>query len=235
MLEEPSVEEVRDIVNASGYFESFSKADASARHCRDSRTCKEAFLNSLVPLSSLEKKKLLRMVSAASEAMIRSDSPELRRISVPRPWRIAKFDGQGRGEGPYPHTRGPIIFLPQGFFSGTDESACVETLVHEAIHVWQRAQPPREGGVRIEDAIRDPDILARRRSNPDLDDRLYGSGSAACVCMQVFDRIDPTSLSQSTAAEVAYGGKLTGRTCAYEHPNEAEAYQLAARVAKSSP
>ena len=82
----------------------------------------------------------------------------------------------------FPHTRpNNIICLPAGFLSNTSGASAKNTLIHEAIHLHQRANPElwnrgvqREGWTRISPAQVPPHLLERCRINPDTMGRAAG-------------------------------------------------------------
>lgn len=126
-----------------------------------------------------------------------------------------------------PHTHATIICLPRTFLS-QDDATCVQTLVHEKIHVWQRTQPwtcaayvAVAGYLRAcrRDAL-GPDVRRRTRSNPDIDDFVYRRPPGGATVFLLAER--PTSLSDGSVTSLD-GGASCDR---YEHPYEAMAHTL---------
>jgi hypothetical protein len=169
------------------------------------------------------------------------------------PWRIAVLDD--RAEGGWPHTHGGVVCLPASMVQRqTEKTLLVRTLVHERVHVYQRADPAGvarlvqgEWGLRPvprDRAIVDEGTSSRRRSNPDLDGNVYvrpGTGSIVDVCL--FPSIDAAAsgglgAARTTALDIGQQGKPAAGTvaaAAYEHPYEAMAYLLAELAVPPSP
>jgi hypothetical protein len=214
---EPGPDEIRAVVDASGYFEGFSAADCRARRCAAPADCRAAFLRSVEPLTGAERALLGRLVGRAS-----ASDPRLAGGATPG-WAIVKFLGSG-GEGPYPHTRGHIVFLPRSFFGSAPDQQ-LRTLVHERVHVLQRASIPgfTPKGVRVR--LADVGVQGHVRSNPDLDGYVYEHAPGR-ACVQLFDSGTPASLAESRPVEISLrDGLPTGSPCEYEHPNERMAYE----------
>jgi hypothetical protein len=124
-----------------------------------------------------------------------------------------------------PHTRGllaggaSVVFLPVGFL-GWQEEAQVETLVHEKVHVFQRAAPavasslvtaPYRSGGRTTYFARHTPRSARPhssdvRSNPDVDDWFYGECAVPPPSHLVGEALGAWARDNCTPMGVRYGG-----------------------------
>lgn len=155
-------------------------------------------------------------------------------------WVFVKLRDDGP-DGTLPHTHGEAICLPATFVNrcitavtvtgtgtGTDAEDVRRTLLHEKIHVLQRARTDlitsfyRDAwGLRPHRKLID---VPHRRNNPDLDEYVYQdmhgrlSGDA---CVQLYNDLDKPDLRASTPVSLS-----TRNACRYEHPNEALAYLL---------
>lgn len=110
------------------------------------------------------------------------------------PWCFAK----ARYEEGLPHTRGSVIFL--------DGVASASTLVHEMVHVHQKARGPRIPRGYTMSSV----TFKNMRTNPDTDGRAWFKGTVPADAFYRSDR--PSGLTDV----VQY----------VEHPFEAEAYAV---------
>ena len=157
------------------------------------------------------------------------------------PWNIAV--SRGRAETGFPHTVEDVICLPAAFLGAPSR----RTLIHEKIHVFQRAYPSRARealalmGYRLKCPASDlPDsVRLRLRANPDLDGNVYEQVSTGCVPAALYNTDSRsggpiTSLSNVTLACISCLGdgddvvrKPQAPVPRYEHPFEEMAYVLA--------
>ena len=153
------------------------------------------------------------------------------------PWRVAATapaDGASSGppsayEASLPHTRADVVFVAPALIPSGDDAVSQKrfaaTLLHEKIHVYQRAYPQdiaaaldAEGYVR--DGARDQ--LPLVRANPDLDEWVYRDPEAGpnkgkrMVALYASDT--PAGISDVVQPSAA----------AFEHPYERMAYRIAA-------
>jgi hypothetical protein len=161
----------------------------------------------------------------------REAAGRLRRLGVRDgvPWRFARFCPPVAANA-LPHTLGRTILLGDAFFDGLRSApdAGVATLVHEKIHVLQRARPQFAhdyvtrvlGYRRLARVDAEMRRALRMRANPDVDDYVYALGAAPGFAWQAYRSARPSSLRDST---------LRG-DAAYEHPFEHMAYSLAERA-----
>lgn len=130
------------------------------------------------------------------------------------PWVFAKTTGSAYEDG-LPHTRAPnIIFLSARTLASRDK-ALAKTLLHEKIHVYQRAYPDKAataiagaGYAKTGRLRRDVPLI---RANPDLDEWIYADPSGRDMAL-VYSREAPHSI-----------GDVTGGSG--EHPYEVMAYE----------
>ena len=130
-------------------------------------------------------------------------------------WRVALLEAGV--EGGFPHTHGDVVCLPLAMYASatpptpwTPQGVRVQTLVHERVHVWQRGFPaevarvmagPRWGLTPLGPArdMLPAWLVARLRSNPDLDGQLYADNPRlrGGVAVQLYDTPTPASLGDS--------------------------------------
>lgn len=163
------------------------------------------------------------------------------------PWRVVLLDD--RAEGGWPHTHGDIICLPLRVAKDHDHDKLVSVLIHERVHVLQRARPVEcrafyESAwnlAAIPTASLDRAILDRRRSNPDLDGFVYGPGGsrgAFMVRVSLFDSVESAATGGLSSASVRLlsldaQGRLVNEARVVdhdhehdEHPSERMAYEI---------
>jgi hypothetical protein len=240
-------EELKRAAGLAAYFAGMSPCDVAARAPLGCDTA-DGYVATLV-------RDLPRAAFVALAADVAAARAALGRHSLDAapgvPWRVAVLDD--RAEGGWPHTHGDIICLPRSLLASSDERHRVRTLVHERVHVFQRANPEamrhllvdRDGlvPVPLQHAMLGPDAarrLLRRRSNPDLDGNLYSDDGGATA---------PVSLFPSERAAAA-GGLAASRVVRVqlqrderdegdderdeqEHPYEAMAYRIANSIVPS--
>ena len=178
-----------------------------------------------------------KAVAAADRALTRAG----RNMPAPR-WRIAVLDD--RAESGFPHTHGDIVCMPLSFMAPSfDERKLVRTLVHERVHVLQRAHPEvffddiagsSTGRVAISSLGSKADVTLRRRSNPDLDRYIYVDADTGLATAMLFDGEREAAEGGLGAARAVWIEPMTGKRVdgqpanpAYEHPYERFAYEIA--------
>ncbi len=231
------------------YFASMTPCDVEARSplgCADAA----GYVACLLPAGSIGGAAVdaLRVDIADAESAMRiAGFPEAMLSPQLGSWRVAVLSD--RAEGGWPHTHGDVICLPASMVRGKGGRARVHTLVHERVHVFQRAHPDAvahlvQGEWRMRPrplSLIVPSVARRRRSNPDLDGSLYYTGEDEATSVVAAAAV---TLFRSEA-DARNGGLAAGRTClvglggtelppsdrmpqpAYEHPYEAMAYLLA--------
>jgi hypothetical protein len=136
------------------------------------------------------------------------------------PWVFAKIEGTAYEDG-LPHTRAPnVIFLASGTLRSKNASL-KRTLLHEKIHVYQRAYPEKTAAL-VRDAGyvntgKRRNTVPLARANPDLDEWIY-EDEAAKPMISVYQNDGPASVSDVHGAPQ------------HEHPYEAMAWDVASRM-----
>jgi hypothetical protein len=228
------------------YFAGFSDADASARGSASAASAYADYLSCLVAPDAGTRATLVADFEAATRAIRLAERTysNLPRIE-PATLVVAILDD--RAENGYPHTHGGVVCLPLRHFKGKERER-VKTLVHEMVHVWQRANPEAAAsfiaqtwGCRAVGLVRDvvsPAYLPLVRSNPDLDGMAWSCPQdygGDLVSAQIFDSHSPATLAESSAmlfdssSGEPVGYSATGcEGC--EHPYEIMAYAVAKAV-----
>ena len=140
------------------------------------------------------------------------------------PWKFActmNFKQYEYEEG-FPHTREDIIFLSSKIINNhiavyEEDENLTSTLIHEKIHIFQRKNPHIMNNFLKDQGYKECNIkIENKRSNPDIDDKIYRS-PASKECMYFNYRSStPTKINdvfQSNHSE--------------EHPYEKMAYDIA--------
>lgn len=236
------------------YFRGMSGPNLFARKCTDTEQCMRRYLERV--MDPLDVPARVRQALRDDVLMLREllAAGSARRLAS-QPWRVAILAGTPEPEDGFPHTHGNIVCLPMSHFGRHDQHHRVETLVHELIHVCQRADMD---GVR--DVLRrawnyvpvgsiadmrsqsfsNPETYARIRSNPDLDGLLYMRGSSQgrspSMTMAMFTDDSPRNLSSieyrhmDASMNAALDLESTA-DAAQEHPFEHMAYACAHALA----
>lgn len=186
----PTPAEMAKVVDASPYFHSLTPLDLYARGRAPSREAyKQRYLSSLVEFTSHEKAELSALVEAIE------DLYPTKRLSK-LPWRFAKVSLEI--EHGWPHTLEDVIILPEDYLQNPKEKVML-TLVHEKVHVFQRAFPKETAALvtalGYTEVSFPNDIRGIARSNPDISG-LYQKQNMAPV--QVYNSSKPSSIADST-------------------------------------
>ena len=215
------------------YFASFSHLDREARReCNNLETYLAAVV-SRPPPHILEK---LRMdATAAARLLARNAQDALPKHLLHMTWKVAVLGNNA--ENSWPHTHGNVVCLPLSHFE-RDDADRVETLIHELIHVYQRADPI---GVRLYLKQRGYDMTRESmpvhvsdgaRKNPDLA-YVWRRRSDGTTAVTMF-ATTPADMGRtrlvvfdSTWQEVQHA------SWTHEHPYEEMAYENAARLVKA--
>ena len=204
----------------------------------------------------------IRAAAGRSEASCSEAERPLRTFLAEAPsaaarWRVAVLED--RAEGGWPHTHGDVVCLPRKtvrklLTAGRRESdEVVETLVHEWVHVVQRARPDLARAVVVDawgmtprplaDVVKNSQSVAHRvRSNPDLDGNVYARpgtdlatvslfpseaaaerGGLAAAVVRSVDAESGMEVMDESSRVFSKGAPWLG----YEHPYEAMAYKVA--------
>lgn len=248
------------------YFDGMSACDRVARRQGGCDTL-EGYLSSVVArLHPVDDAQLRRCVRHAAALISRSaaQSPAhgaLAALGRRVPWRVAVLED--RAEDGWPHTHGDVVCLPRRLLRAHDR-ALVETLVHERVHVLQRARPDVAAAVVVGEwglvphdratvLLQNPGVAERVRSNPDLDDKLYSFPGDDVVPLSVFVEgeaqaavgglraarvalipVAPAGAGAALLPLASAGASGRRREHAYEHPFEAMAYTMASAICGTS-
>ena len=224
------------------YFDALTPCDLAARRAASSASARASYLAAVTDRHRAIDPALSAAVRSARQAWSALDASSKRRENA---WRIALLDDLSAAvEGGWPHTHGDVICMPLSYVlprladpARTPE--LVRTLVHERVHVCQRAglcraASPEQARARVSVAAFDarfPELARRRRSNPARDGVLYpdADGDPAAVVVAHFDSEDAAARGGLAAARHTRVDLATGETrpaqARYEHPNEAQAYE----------
>lgn len=259
-------EELRRARGFAAYFEGFTPCDRAARRCgpdaragtraqAQAQACADAYLAHLLdPATDAAAARAVRIlvggraVADAHAALLRRLPEEEKAEAASAPWRVALLaDG---AEGGFPHTHGDVVCLPASFVikrSSSSREALVRTLAHERVHVLQRrgdvasllpSRAEREASVAVASFPSTSDVALRRRSNPDLDGRLYVSRDTGLGYGQFFDGPAEAERGGLGASRARWfdastgdvteddGGSPSKPPPEHEHPHEREAYFL---------
>lgn len=230
---------------SSAYFDGMGVCDLRARSCQNTDEVRARVEGSQAQVLAPDQARLFELAHRADRLCFEHAVPVL--AALPGiPWRFAVLDDGV--EGGMPHTHGDVVCLPRAFFSKAD-AHCIRTLVHEKIHVCQRARPDlcerhvteADGYVRV--CLRHelgPDILRRARSNPDLGAHIYRRRDRS-KSVTIFTLSDyPTSLSDGrnvalvlpcvSCSANGLGEEGGGLPDEFEHPFERMAHTLSESV-----
>jgi hypothetical protein len=233
------------------YFDSFSKPDVQVRRENGGVYSAETYLSALVPRTGVPRdvaEDVIPMKVREAEARLRRlaagsrGGKVLRRLLLEGaekvPWTLAFLED--RAEGGMPHTHGGVVCLPlERTLRSLSSARFVQTLVHERIHVLQRAFPRiarltvhERLGLRPAMRRRDlePFLCARWRSNPDLDAFVYSDGVLAVFASK---GSSPASLGDVVLISLFERGmpEVSNTNVARsEHPFETIAYLVAAEA-----
>jgi hypothetical protein len=200
------------------FFGSMNAADLRARKLAQGRQDKagylELYMGSFMDFTAKQRKHLAQWTQAA-DALCR---PHARLMRIP--WKFAMLPPDIE-EG-LPHTLDAVIVLSDLFFMQAVDR-CVETLIHEKLHVYQRLYPLYAYKL-FHDVWKYAIFDVQRkyedaRSNPDLNGIVYSKNKVGFY-MRYRGGI-PDGLTDAAIAGVR--GTTAER---YEHPNERMAYEI---------
>lgn len=198
--------------DSDGYVAHMTPMDLRARRAATAaeyvaRSADDALAVAVTPA---QERTLAADCSAADRFFADTARPQMAAL----PWKLAFTAAYEDG---LPHTRADIVFLPIAFFAW-DRETRVQTLVHEKVHIFQRAYPDAVARMLAPGYER----LARRdarsanstlRSNPDVDAWTYAPRDGGAP-MGVHYVADPHKI-----------GDVVGDAHT-EHPYEVMAYAI---------
>ena len=203
-----------------GYIANLSPIDLYARKVNSSNTYRLRAANSALDFSNDLKMKLVSAVKTSNRLLekIRIEKINCSEIAS-MPWIFALTDSNLYEDG-LPHTRANVIFIS----STMDQSHnnLVKTLIHEKIHIYQRAHPDEisfylesKGYIKSKHGQGIPYI----RSNPDLDGWIYYSPVTKKEMAAYYSSDEPSSITDITLTDPSF-----------EHPYELMAYTITEKV-----
>lgn len=225
--------------SSSAYFDNMGMADLQSRSCADSWEVRARIAEAQMEALDPQRDRLYDLARRADRLCLDPRGHMASPILEALPqlgWRFVIL--RDDVEGGMPHTLGDthhvddpptsVVCLPESFFS-RDDAECMRILIHEKIHVCQRARPDlcdavlAEAGYRRHCLRRElpPDVLRLARSNPDLDSYIYSRPLLRRSPTLFLLSENPGSLSDGR--RVALG---TDPADAYEHPFEWMAHTL---------
>lgn len=190
------------------YFESFNSYDVLFRKCKDSKSCRQMYEQSLRYPTSEERAKLSGVITKARDAV--SDCSRLSGLPI----KLLIFFNKKQGEFMYLHTHGDFIIIPENKVPTLSHI----TLVHELIHIYQRKYPLETHeilinnmGFKLAGYKSFSEDASKMRSNPDINKILYlDKHDRPVQPIYSFDPNKPSSIIDSR-----------------DHPFEMMAYNLA--------
>lgn len=210
---------------SNAYFDNMGPSDLIARLASSRQQYRSRYVHSFTPVHPYLRSKLSKLAALADTLTKGHENAAI--AALPSiPWKIALVDSV---EGGMPHTHADIICLPSGMEWLTPRDA-LRTLIHEKIHVLQRVRPDltssfisEHGYYRVcQRAELDWGVLRRARSNPDLDQNIYGKNGRVSI-FQLSKQ--PVSLTDGTTVTLVDDHTET-RHERYEHPFEMMAHTL---------
>lgn len=151
------------------YIEHMTPWDLYARNVKTSEQYIEQAANSARAFSVAQQEQYAKAAAAADAFFLKHGHEIIENMR----WVFALTDGVSYENG-YPHTRANIIFVSTNQDETLNE--LTETLVHEKLHLFQRAYPEKmaqlldeAGYIRWKHRVGEPRI----RANPDLDPWIY--------------------------------------------------------------
>lgn len=189
-----SKEYMHKVVQDSTYFNNMTELDLMARGAHTQSEYQQRYIENITAFTSAEKAEL-----AALTDEIDRMKPTKRLIALK--WKFAKLDEPI--ENGFPHTLHDVIVLPHSFFvTHASHQQQLTTLIHEKIHVFQRAYP-KEVSVFLDihgftgpiPPLTLPKfLLEMRRNNPDIVG-FYKKNNI--IPLQVYNNKTPRSLQDS--------------------------------------
>jgi len=203
-----------------GYVANLSPTDLYARKTNSTNDYRMQISQSAIDIPDDLKTKLL-IASKKADDLFRTLTLGSINCSniISLPWIFALTKGK-KYENGLPHTRSNIIFLST--IVNTDTNGLVNTLIHEKVHVYQRAYPEEvsnylesKGYTKYKNSLGIP----RNRSNPDLDGWIYYNPVNAKPMIAYYSSDKPTDITDIVLTDPSF-----------EHPYELMAYSIADKL-----
>jgi hypothetical protein len=207
------------------YFSSLTETDKRIRGDggHDKSSYLHFYLEHIVPFEQKDMVALQRYIEEIDKI-----TRSFKRLHYSVPWKLAKVCCNI--ENGFPHTHKDIIVLGENFLRNSVE-LCMEVLIHEKIHVYQRMYPLYTNTlVHNYWKYNLHDMLERymdARQNPDLNGIVYSRGRQHGCYMRYTQH--PTSLNDAYISTTTRE-KSPCNTEAYEHPLERMAYEVSKLV-----
>ena len=215
------------------YFASFSDLD---REARKSCSSLDAYLATVVEHPPADIIRKLRHDAVAAAQILARRLPDERVAAqlLAIPWKVAVL--RNEAENGWPHTHGGVVCLPLSHFDRNDANR-VETLLHELIHVYQRADPrgtrrllERRGYELAGDHMPDH-VTHGARKNPDLA-HIWRRRSDGTTAVSLFTT-KPADMGRTRLAIFDNTWReVEQANWTHEHPYEEMAYEDAAALAE---
>jgi hypothetical protein len=197
------------------YVQNLTPTDLYARGAKSNTGYRESSARAAVDFTQEQQQKYTRAAQEADKALLKLGHEIIEAMQ----WVFAQTRGEVYEEG-WPHTRANVIFVSSDMDSYS-YTKLVHTLVHEKLHLFQRAYPEKlaqildsTGYVRWKHRVGEPRI----RANPDLDPWIYVDPRTGKPMMAHYNSDTPTDLGDvDTAPE-------------NEHPFERMAYEVVAKL-----
>lgn len=214
------------------YVKNMSQIDLYARKSKSANEYIHKISQCSIGFSPKEKEKLIRCCYKADE-FLKSfrykgifDCYRIANIK----WKLALTynNNNNEYEEGLPHTREDIIFLSKYVINNNianeeNDTSLVVTLIHEKVHIYQRYYSMKEliesMGYKEETNI-SQEMLKYKRSNPDLDNKIYSKNGKTMIMM--YKNNIPNSIND-----------LLSNNFTIEHPYEEIAYDISNEYEKN--
>ena len=194
----PSVNEIKTIYNNSSYFDRLNSIDIKTRSLENTDVINN-YINNIEEISINERQLITNTIRKLLDNLIEKNKKNFLYTT----WNFAKFSNL---ENNFPHTHGNIIFISKLMLTNELYNQSIETLVHEKVHVFQRADPElfidlytnywnfkkhKINNINVVDKI--------SRSNPDGVDNnwIFSYNGINVVLISLFNK-NPNSISDTT-------------------------------------
>lgn len=203
-----------------GYINNLSPIDLYARKTNSINSYRIKAANSALDFPENLKLKIVAAVNKANKLL---EKTRIEKVNcseiISLPWIFGLTNGTDYEDG-LPHTRSNIIFISTNLDDSVNN--LVKTLIHEKIHIYQRAHPEEisyylesKGYVKSKHGLGIP----RVRSNPDLDGWIYYSPITKKEMIAYYSSDTPSSITDITLTDPSF-----------EHPYELMAYTITEKV-----
>jgi hypothetical protein len=184
---------MKQMVEDSPYFDKLNVLDLGARRTDSTTDYKFRYMKALQRFDSYQKARLNQLVNDVNQITI--NTKNFKDI----PWKFAKV--ATTIEYGYPHTIGDVIVLTDAFFIDTyTYERQMSTLIHEKVHVYQRAHPEHTkefaAMIGFQPVEINGELLNIVRNNPDISSHYVYKEKY--IPVQVYLSYNPKNISEST-------------------------------------